>query len=194
MLTLAAPSVYQQEIKKSRFIARAERCDRVEQALAFLERARKPQATHNCWAYLIGQQLRFSDDGEPGGTAGRPILLAIENQQLDHVAVVVTRFFGGIKLGAGGLARAYGGTAAKCLAQADKLVVKPTRPLRLHALFQDTGAIYPLLERFRLERLAETFDDRGVTIDLALPIDELDSFEREVMDATNGRATLSPPM
>ncbi len=77
-------------------------------------------ATHNCWAYRIGQDYRFNDDGEPGGTAGRPILQAIEGQGVDRVVVVVTRWYGGIKLGAGGLARAYGGTAAECLRLAER--------------------------------------------------------------------------
>ena len=65
-----------------------------------------PEATHNCWAYKIGQEYRFNDDGEPGGTAGRPILQAIEGQGMDRVAVLVVRWFGGVKLGAGGLVRA----------------------------------------------------------------------------------------
>ena len=73
-----------------------------------------PEATHNCWAYKIGQEYRFNDDGEPGGTAGRPILQAIEGQGMDRVAVLVVRWFGGVKLGAGGLVRAYGGCAANC--------------------------------------------------------------------------------
>lgn len=75
----------------------------------FLQAVQDLQATHNCWAYKVGAQYRFSDDGEPAGTAGRPILSAIEAQHLDRVMVVVTRYFGGIKLGVGGLVRAYGG-------------------------------------------------------------------------------------
>ena len=78
-------------------------------------RARYPDATHHCWAYRIGPAYRFGDDGEPGGTAGAPILRAIEGQGVDRVMVVVVRFYGGVKLGTGGLARAYGGTAAECL-------------------------------------------------------------------------------
>src|SRR3546814_18000784 len=77
-----------------------------------------PDATHNCWAWRIGDDYRSNDDGEPAGTAGRPILAAIDGQGMDRVVVVVTRWFGGIKLGAGGLVRAYGGTAAECLRRA----------------------------------------------------------------------------
>src|SRR3546814_1073968 len=82
-------------------------------------------ANHNCWACRIGQTYRFSDDGEPGGTAGKPILQAIDGHDLDGIAVVVTRWFGGILLGSGGLVRAYGGTAALCLQGAAKVRIVP---------------------------------------------------------------------
>ncbi|MCU0692466.1 MAG: YigZ family protein, partial [Polyangiaceae bacterium] len=112
MRTLRADAEHECLIKKSRFLARAARADTADEAMAFLQRVRDDTASHNCWAYRIGELYRFSDDGEPGGTAGRPILSAIEGQRVDHVMVVVARHFGGIKLGAGGLVRAYGGTAA----------------------------------------------------------------------------------
>ena len=112
--TLAGPCQHLEEIKKSRFLAQAAPVDTPEQALAFVRQVGDPAATHNCWAYRIGQDYRFNDDGEPGGTAGRPILQAIEGQGIDRAVVVVTRWYGGIKLGAGGLVRAYGGTAAEC--------------------------------------------------------------------------------
>ena len=83
-------------------------------------------ANHNCWAFRIGQTYRFNDDGEPSGTAGKPILQAIDGQSLDHIAVVVTRWFGGTLLGSGGLIRAYGGTAAMCLRAAEKTEVIET--------------------------------------------------------------------
>lgn len=87
------------EIRKSRFLAQAASVDDAAQALAFLRDVGDPAATHNCWAYRIGQDYRFNDDGEPGGTAGRPILQAIEGQGFDRVMVVVTRWFGGTKIG-----------------------------------------------------------------------------------------------
>ncbi len=106
LLALAGRCRHEQEIKKSRFLAQAAPVDTPEQALAFVQAMSDPAATHNCWAYRIGQAYRFNDDGEPGGTAGRPILQAIEGQGIDCAVVVVTRWYGGIKLGAGGLARA----------------------------------------------------------------------------------------
>ncbi|RTH31961.1 IMPACT family protein, partial [Thermus scotoductus] len=104
--TLAAPVVHEETIQKSRFIAKAAPVASEEEALAFLEAQREPQATHNCYAYKLGNLYRFFDDGEPTGTAGKPILHAIEAQGLDRVVVLVVRYFGGIKLGAGGLVRA----------------------------------------------------------------------------------------
>ena len=118
--TLAAEATLQQDVRKSRFLARAAPVESVDAAIAFFARVHEADATHNCWAYRIGASYRFNDDGEPGGTAGRPILQAIDGQALDCVAVVVARWFGGIKLGAGGLVRAYGGTAAECLRLASK--------------------------------------------------------------------------
>ena len=99
-LTLADKVVYEEEIQKSRFIAEAAPVASEEEALAFLAENREPEATHNGYAYKIGLLYRFSDDGEPSGTAGKPILHAIEAQGLDRVAVLVVRYFGGVKLGA----------------------------------------------------------------------------------------------
>ena len=93
--TLAAPARHALEVKKSRFLALATPVDSPERALAWLREVADRDATHNCWAYRISQSYRSSDDGEPGGTAGRPILAAIEGQDLDQVMVVVTRWYGG---------------------------------------------------------------------------------------------------
>ncbi|NLJ62757.1 MAG: YigZ family protein, partial [Alcaligenaceae bacterium] len=106
---------YEEDIKKSRFLAIAAPVQSASDAMAFLEQHSVPDATHNCWAYKIGDEYRFNDDGEPGGTAGRPMLQAIEGQSCDRVVVLVIRWFGGVKLGTGGLVRAYGGVAASCL-------------------------------------------------------------------------------
>ncbi len=92
--TLTAPCSYQEDIKKSRFAAYAGPVATVEEAMRFFAEHSDPEATHNCWAYRIGQEYRFNDDGEPGGTAGRPILQAIEGQDMDRVAVLVVRWFG----------------------------------------------------------------------------------------------------
>ena len=110
-------------IEKSRFIATAIHVDSVEEAQEFVASKRKKyfDATHNCYGYLIGDKAKFSDDGEPQGTAGMPIYECIKNSKIDHVCVVVTRYFGGIKLGAGGLVRAYSGSCAEALKSATKV-------------------------------------------------------------------------
>src|SRR5690554_5737241 len=98
---LIAPVSHEAEIKKSRFIAHAAAAGDEQTAKDFIAQVSEPAATHNCWAWLIGDSYRFDDDGEPGGTAGRPILQAIESQGFDQTVVVVIRYFGGIKLGTG---------------------------------------------------------------------------------------------
>jgi uncharacterized YigZ family protein len=190
MLTLAAPAVHEQEIKKSRFIARAARCESREEAAAFVAAAGESRANHNCWACKIGADYRFNDDGEPGGTAGQPILRAIEGQGLDHVVVVVTRYFGGIKLGAGGLVRAYGGTAAECLRLAPRLEVLPRVKLRLTAPFALTGAVYPVVESCGARKLKEEFSDTGMVLELSVDEGGLAAFEVALRDATRGKALL----
>jgi len=192
VLTLAAPCALEVEIKKSRFIARAARAGTREEAMAFIAQAGEPKANHNCWAYRIGPDYRFSDDGEPGGTAGQPILRAIEGQGLDCVAVVVTRWFGGIKLGAGGLARAYGGTAAECLRTAQRLEVRPRVELRVTAPFALTGAVYPVLEACGAQKLAESYSEAGLVLRISLEAGALEAFRAALADATRGKATLEP--
>ncbi len=116
-------------IEKSRFIASAIRVDTAEQATEFVESKRKKyyDATHNCYAYIVGDKAKFSDDNEPQGTAGMPIYECIKNNSLDYVCVVVTRYFGGVKLGAGGLVRAYSGACADVLRSADKVSMRLCR-------------------------------------------------------------------
>lgn len=191
MLTLAAPHALEQEIKKSRFIARVSRAESRDEAMAFLASASEARANHNCWAFKIGPDYRFNDDGEPGGTAGQPILRAIEGQGLDHVVAVVTRYFGGIKLGAGGLVRAYGGAAAECLRTAPKVEVRPRVTLRLEAPFALTGAVYPVLDAAKVQRLKEEFSATGMVIDLSIDAGELAAFKAALRDATRGKAVLT---
>ena len=190
MLTLAASHTFEEEIKKSRFIAKAARVSSPEEALDYLERIREARATHNCWAYRIGQRYRFSDDGEPGGTAGKPILNAIEKQDVDGVMVVVIRYFGGIKLGAGGLARAYGGCAAKCLQQAQRERIVPQAEIRLRIPFDQIGALYTLIDQFGANRLAEKYTDTGLEIGLQVDRDDCPSLVAALTDACAGRVEL----
>jgi uncharacterized YigZ family protein len=184
--TLAQPCRHQEEIRKSRFLALAAPAASTEQALAFVREAGDPTATHNCWAYRIGQDYRFNDDGEPGGTAGRPILQAIEGQQMDRVVVVVTRWFGGIKLGAGGLVRAYGGTAAECLRRAERVPIIPMATLALSCGFADLALLKARLHELDASIAGETFTARGADLQLTLPVARVDEAVSRIADLTRG--------
>lgn len=180
----------QQDIRKSRFLAQAAKVDAAEAALAFVARVGVADATHNCWAYRIGAQYRFSDDGEPGGSAGRPILLAIEGQAVDRIVVVVTRWYGGIKLGVGGLARAYGGCAAECLRLADKERLVERVRARVRCDFAAAPMLYARLREFDAVRHAENASSEGVELDIDIPAARVGELTAFVRDLTRGRGSL----
>ncbi|SFS15217.1 uncharacterized protein, YigZ family [Dyella sp. OK004] len=185
--TLAGPCQHAEDIKKSRFLAQAAPVDSPEQALAFVRQVSDPAATHNCWAYRIGHDYRFNDDGEPGGTAGRPILQAIEGQGIDRAVVVVTRWFGGVKLGAGGLVRAYGGTAAECLRVAERLPIIAMARLGLHCEFAELALLKARLKELGAQIEQEEFGVDGVALQLRLPESQLGDAQARITDITRGR-------
>lgn len=193
--TLAGPHRHEALILSSKFLAFADRADTPDDALAQLSalRERYPDATHHPWAYRIGCAFRFSDDGEPGGTAGAPILRAIEGQGVDHVMVVVVRYYGGVKLGTGGLVRAYGGTAAECLRTAPRLEVRPRLPLTVHVPFEHLSALYHLLGAFGAERGEEAYTASGVTLTIQVYPEDADAFAQALRDATRGAGTAKSP-
>lgn len=194
LFTLTQTTQFVQEIKKSRFIVNAAAVCSPAQANEFIQFVSDQTASHNCWAWKIAQQYRFSDDGEPTSTAGRPILAAIEGQQCDQLVVVVTRFFGGIKLGTGGLIRAYGGSANRCLQQAPRCPIIARQSYQFHCLYSE----WPLIEH-RLSELdavieLQTFDALGVQLQIALPTKSSGLLQRLLTDLTRGRVTLSQPI
>lgn len=194
MFALAAPHSFSQEIKRSRFLATAGAVSSEEEARAFIASHSATDANHNCWAWRIGQAYRFQDDGEPSGTAGKPILQAIDGQGLDQVAVVVTRWFGGVLLGSGGLMRAYGGTAALCLQAAEKTKIVPSIMIGLGLSFADLALVKARLGAIDDVRLVEeTFNGHGATLAFQLPALEVDSILRLVTDLTSGRAVIDRP-
>jgi uncharacterized YigZ family protein len=188
METLAAVSTYEQDIKKSVFRAFAGPVSTEQDAKAFIASHGDASANHNCWAWKIGATYRFSDDGEPSGTAGKPILQVIEGQGLDHVVVVVTRWFGGTLLGAGGLVRAYGGTAAACLRTAERKRVIATIEGRLLCAFADLALVKSRLKLIAdLTIAGEEFLAEGVALCLAVPLERQDEVGRLLSDLTAGR-------
>ncbi|WP_392565184.1 YigZ family protein [Utexia brackfieldae] len=184
---LLAPFRIEEEIKKSRFIVNAAPIANGEEAKNFITAHQQPLANHNCWAWKAGQQYRFNDDGEPSGTAGKPILSAIEGNDCDQIVIIVTRFFGGVKLGASGLIRAYGGSAARCLQQA------PLHPLihRQIYLFHCDYHQWPLLEKrlCTLEIIIDKldFDASGVNVCLQIPPAHVATLQQWLADLTKGR-------
>ena len=191
--TLAAEARFPQEVRKSRFVAQAAPVQDVDAALAFIARVADRSATHNCWAYRIGAQFRFQEDGDPAGTDGKPILQAIDGQSMDRVAVVVTRWFGGIKLGAGGLARAYGGTAAECLRLAPKSPIVLRVAVIVRCDFPAAAALRARLGEYDADKRHEHPDGDGVELLIELPAERVAALADLVRDLTRGRGRLIAP-
>lgn len=192
MFSLRQPSSFEQSIKKSRFRAAAVSISSEDDAKAQILGLSDAGANHNCWAWRFGQTYRFSDDGEPGGTAGKPILQAIDGQSLDRLLVVVTRWFGGVLLGTGGLVRAYGGTASACLRAAELVEVFPMVIATASIGFSDLALIKARLSAVAgLYILSEAFSGQGAVLSVSLPEKDVDRVLALVADSTNGRVLLN---
>jgi len=187
LYTLATVCQHSEDIKKSRFLAQAAPVQTPAQALEFVRQVSDLAATHNCWAYRIGQDYRFNDDGEPGGTAGRPILQAIEGQGIDRAVVVVTRWYGGIKLGAGGLVRAYGGTAAECLRCAERTPIVAMARLGLTCDFGELTLLKARLRELDADIVDEQFGADGAALEIQLPEHRVAEAQARVTDISRGR-------
>lgn len=191
--TLMKPARDEFIINKSRFIGHGKPCETEEDALAFLAeiRAQHKDATHNCYAYIIGANMgvmRYSDDGEPGGTAGLPIIEVMKARNVTNCAVVVTRYFGGVLLGAGGLVRAYSQGAAAAINACGVGVMHPTARYLMEVS-------YPMLNRMDFFLKGEpviveekTFTD-VVTYTLIVRCADEDGFLARVTDMSDGAAT-----
>lgn len=175
-LTIAKNTTYEQTIKKSRFICSIARVSSEEEAQQFITsiQAANKKATHNCFAYMIGdndQIQRESDNGEPSGTAGIPILESLKLAKIHNVVAVVTRYFGGIKLGAGGLIRAYSNTTTEAIHQAGlvqrikQAILKITVTYALHD---------PLLYYLKENNLGVAGEEYGVNVETSIYVNETD--------------------
>ena len=190
MYSLERPIVFEQIVKKSRFLAAALPIAGEADAKDALATYAHADANHNCFAWRSGQTYRFSDDGEPSGTAGKPILQAIDGQGLDEVIVVVTRWFGGIKLGAGGLMRAYGGCAAECLREAAKREQIETADVEFELAFAAIPLLQSRLTGLAASKLSETFTGDGAVLRVRLPANRIDDLRSLLADLSRGRATV----
>lgn len=183
------------KIKGSRHIANVFPVTNQEDIAAYLEsvRARMPDANHHAYAWRLGRgenDFRYSDDGEPSGSAGRPILKHIDGHDLTDTLVVVTRYFGGTKLGTGGLVRAYGGAAQEALDLADIVEVIPQATFRIQHAYEDSGALASVFNTFNLQ---PTKSDYGTQVNVEIPVPQTQAkdFERAVRDATAARARIN---
>lgn len=190
--TLTGLCEYREEIRKSRFITLAAPITSSQQAQDFIEHHSDLNASHNCWAWKLGDQYRSSDDGEPGGTAGRPILSAIEAQACDQVVVLVIRWYGGIQLGTGGLARAYGGGANKCLQHAEKSELISRVTLHCACSFNELSLVKLRLTEFSGLTVNETFTANGVELIIALAEHHIETLQQQLADISRGRILLHP--
>ena len=188
--TLAGFCEYHEEIRKSRFITLAAPITSPADAQAFIEQHSDLDATHNCWAWKLAEQYRSNDDGEPGGTAGRPILAAIEAQDCDQVVVLVIRWYGGIQLGTGGLARAYGGGANKCLQGAPKIELISRVPLSCHCGFSELALVRLRVAEAGGLVVDEQFTANGVELQLAVGETQIDLLQSQLADLSRGRILL----
>ncbi|MFM2485874.1 YigZ family protein [Celerinatantimonas yamalensis] len=183
----------QQTIKKSRFITYLLPVSNRADAMAQIEqlRQRYPDARHHCWAFIAGspedtQVLGFSDDGEPSGTAGRPILAQLQGSGLGYVCAVVVRYFGGIKLGTGGLARAYGSSVAQALTQVVSTPYIAQTQITVRFDFDSLGIVNQLINQYQAEQIDVTYSDQ-VTLQLQVARSEQASFSEHLTNACSGQ-------
>lgn len=189
VFTLASETFFEEEIKKSRFQAIAAPVENEQQVKMFLEMHLDPTTTHQCWAWKIGHNVRFNDDGEPSGTAGRPILATIEGNDLTNSIVLVNRWYGGIKLGTGGLVRAYGGCAGQCLLSAEKIELIDKKKIYFQCQFNEWAIFQYELNTQDIE-YTEQYTAEGVEVEALLQIQQLDPLRLKIQDVTRGREQL----
>ena len=193
--TIKEDGQVQEEIKKSRFICHAKRVYSEEEARDFITAIKKEhyKATHNCSAFIIGERSeikRTSDDGEPSGTAGVPMLGVLENHNLTNVCVVVTRYFGGIKLGAGGLIRAYTGSVALAVKEIGIIEIKEQAGIAIQMSYAQYQEYSNFLKEHNLMELDTNFTDQ---IDTMIYVDkeEKENIKAALVEFFNGKVTLT---
>lgn len=193
--TIKEDGQVQEEIKKSRFICHAKRVYSEEEARDFITAIKKEhyKATHNCSAFIIGERSeikRTSDDGEPSGTAGVPMLGVLENHNLTNVCVVVTRYFGGIKLGAGGLIRAYAGSVALAVKEIGIIEIKEQAGIAIQMSYTQYQEYNNFLKEHTLMELDTNFTDQVNTM-IYVDKEEKENIKAALVEFFNGKVTLT---
>ena len=182
----------QETIKRSRFLTTVAHAPSAEDAHSFIASIREefPDATHNCWAFVAGPpgdtaHIGMSDDGEPHGTAGRPMLTTLLHADVGEIVAVCTRYYGGVKLGTGGLSRAYSGGVSLALSELPTLIKVDRVRVTLTASYAFSDALRRRLEQFGILVEDETFG-ADVIWSLGVPVGNLDTLRAIVADITNG--------
>ncbi len=191
--TIKEDGQVQEEIKKSRFICHIKRVTTEDEAREFINTIKKEhyKATHNCSAFIIGEKSdikRISDDGEPSGTAGVPMLTVLEKKGLTNVVAVVTRYFGGIKLGAGGLIRAYSGSVANALKEIGIVEVKEQEGLKITLTYPQYQVFANFLQAENLQECDTTFLEQ-VTTFIYLDADAVEDVSQRLIEFYQGKVT-----
>ena len=187
--TIASQVSFEEDIKKSRFQAIAVPVENEQAVKDFLETHKDLTTTHQCWAWKIGHNIRFNDDGEPSGTAGRPILATIEGNELTNILVLVNRWYGGIKLGTGGLVRAYGGCAGQCLLLAEKIELIEKKKVSFACQFNEWSIFQYELNQQQIE-FKQDYTATGVQVEALLQIHQIEPLSLKIQDVTRGREQL----
>lgn len=194
--TISQDGQNQIEIKKSKFICHLFRIDNEEQAREYINQIKKEhyKANHNCSAYLLGENFeiqRSSDDGEPSGTAGVPILEVLKKNELQNTLAVVTRYFGGIKLGAGGLIRAYSTSVSEALDKIGIVEGKLQQILAITISYPQLGKLQNYLENEQIT-IQEINYLENITVKVAIDIKEIEIFIASIIDLFNSQVTITP--
>lgn len=192
-LTINKTAETSTNIKGSIFISQCSRVSGAQEAIDYIKsiRTKHQDATHNCWAYRISpNEYRFSDDGEPSGTAGQPIFQAILGANLEEVCLVITRYYGGTKLGSGGLARAYSGGASAVLKEAQTFLVKPKTTFTVEAPFSEQNSLFHFLQSHPELATSVVYTETGIQVEVSLYLSEREKIVNLLINSLRGRVQL----
>ena len=190
------PLIDEQIIKKSRFITHITRSSNKDEAKTFIQniKAQYPDARHHCWAYIAGHptattDIGFSDDGEPSGTAGKPILNVHHHRDIGEITLVVVRYFGGIKLGAGGLVRAYSSSASLAMDKLETETLVPCKSFNITFDYHFEASIQHLLHNCGVTIESSNYTEH-IMLKISIPTLQIETFDSQLINLTAGKVTI----
>ncbi|MGF1907835.1 YigZ family protein [Vibrio kasasachensis] len=193
-----APIIFEEEIKKSQFITYLAHTPTMDSAKAFVDEIKKKHsdARHNCWGFVAGRpedsmKWGFSDDGEPSGTAGKPILAQLSGSGVGEICAVVTRYYGGIRLGTGGLVKAYGGGVQQALKLLQTIEKKITILIKLQLDYGFMPVAQSLFSQFGVLEVEAKYSD-DVVLTLEIEVRELEAFSQIIINRSGAKAVITP--